>query len=70
MADDKEEWIEDRKYVLESLVTMSKNIKELYEKLTDARIAIGMLQVKAGLMGAVTGIIFGAIAGALVRMAF
>ena len=61
-------WDRWQKYVVTSLEDMKKGQDDLYSEVTDLRVAVGKLQVKAGLWGALGGFQPAAIMAAVVGL--
>ncbi len=57
---------EYRMLILQTLETLERKIESLQDDITDIKVAVGQLQVRAGLFGALGGAVGGAIISALV----
>jgi hypothetical protein len=57
---------EYRMLILQTLETLERKIEALQDDITTIKVAVGQLQVRAGLLGALGGAIGGAVISALV----
>ena len=62
-------WETYQKLVLHELERQNLEIEKVNEKLDDLKTAVTMLQVKAGVTGAIGGAVLGGLAGLLFRFA-
>jgi hypothetical protein len=61
---------EYRMLILQSLQTLERKVEALQDDITEIKVSVGQLQVRAGLLGALGGAIGGAIISGLVAKAF
>lgn len=61
------DWNEYKRLILSEIETAKQDRKEIIEKCNQALLDVKELQVKAGLISIVVSILFGGLAGALIR---
>jgi hypothetical protein len=61
---------EYRMLIMESLRALQGEFKAMREDITEIKVAVGQLQVRAGLFGALGGALGGALISAIVTKAF
>jgi hypothetical protein len=61
---------EYRMLIMESLKSLQSELKAMREDITEIKVAVGQLQVRAGMWGAAGGLLAGAVISAIVAKAF
>lgn len=57
---------EYRMLILQSLQTLERKVEALQDDITEIKVAVGQLQVRAGFWGALGGLVAGAVISAIV----